>query len=110
MTISVVLSGLKDLTDFLPASLATIVSYFSDEVRRGVWKPVFMNGIDWPNPAANLSNVEEYIKKILATTGVDIPSLAPGKTMLFGLPIYQLSISLQYDYLSLNLWLVLAVL
>ena len=79
MTISVVLSGLKDLTDFLPASLATIVSYFSDEVRRGVWKPVFMNGIDWPNPAANLSNVEEYIKKILATTGVDIPSLAPGK-------------------------------
>ncbi|CAF2153243.1 unnamed protein product [Brassica napus] len=70
-------TGLKDLTDFLPASLATIVSYFSDEVRRGVWKPVFMNGIDWPNPAANLSNVEEYIKKILATTGVDIPSLAP---------------------------------
>ncbi|WZY72864.1 hypothetical protein YC2023_005104 [Brassica napus] len=38
---------------------------------------IFMNGIDWPNPAANLSNVEEYIKKILATTGVDIPSLAP---------------------------------
>ncbi|KAG2317318.1 hypothetical protein Bca52824_020440 [Brassica carinata] len=70
-------TGLKDLTDFLPASLATIVSYFSAEVSRGVWKPVFMNGVDWPNPAANLSNVEEYIKKILATTGVDIPSLAP---------------------------------
>ncbi|CAH8360175.1 unnamed protein product [Eruca vesicaria subsp. sativa] len=70
-------TGLKDLTDFLPASLATIVSYFSAEVSRGVWKPVFMNGMDWPNPAANLSNVEEFIKKILATTGVDIPSLAP---------------------------------
>lgn len=75
----VVLSGLKDLADFLPASLATIVSYFSSEVSRGVWKPVFMNGVDWPSPATNLSNVEEYIKKILATTGVDIPSLAPGK-------------------------------
>ncbi|KAJ4887219.1 Mediator of RNA polymerase II transcription subunit 33A [Raphanus sativus] len=70
-------TGLKDLTDFLPASLATIVSYLSAEVSRGVWKQVFMNGIDWPNPAANLSKVEEYIKKILATTGVDIPSLAP---------------------------------
>ncbi|KAF8053707.1 hypothetical protein N665_1381s0006 [Sinapis alba] len=70
-------TGLKDLTDFLPASLATIVSYFSAEVSRGVWKPVFMNGMDWPNPATNLSNVEEYIKKILATTGVDIPSLTP---------------------------------
>ncbi|KAG5415645.1 hypothetical protein IGI04_003212 [Brassica rapa subsp. trilocularis] len=64
-----------------PRDLATGLSErfnrFSAEVRRGVWKPVFMNGIDWPNPAANLSNVEEYIKKILATTGVDIPSLAP---------------------------------
>lgn len=71
-------SGLKDLADFLPASLATIVSYFSAEVSRGVWKPVFMNGVDWPSPAANLSNVEDHIRKILATTGVDIPSLAAG--------------------------------
>lgn len=78
---SVGLSGLKELADFLPASLAPIVSYFSSEVSRGVWKPVFMNGMDWPSPAANLSKVEEYIEKILATTGVDIPSLAPGKTM-----------------------------
>ncbi|KAL1219307.1 Mediator of RNA polymerase II transcription subunit 33A [Cardamine amara subsp. amara] len=70
-------TGLKDLADFLPASLATIVSYFSSEVSRGVWKPVFMNGVDWPSPATNLSIVEEHIKKILAATGVDIPSLAP---------------------------------
>uniref|UniRef100_A0A1J3IQ93 Mediator of RNA polymerase II transcription subunit 33A n=1 Tax=Noccaea caerulescens TaxID=107243 RepID=A0A1J3IQ93_NOCCA len=70
-------TGLKVLADFLPASLAPIVSYFSSEVSRGVWKPVFMNGMDWPSPAANLSKVEEYIEKILATTGVDIPSLAP---------------------------------
>lgn len=66
------------MADFLPASLATIVSYFSAEVTRGVWKPVFMNGTDWPSPAANLSNVEEQIKKILAATGVDVPSLAAG--------------------------------
>lgn len=72
------ITGLKDLADFLPASLATIVSYFSAEVSRGVWKHVLMNGVDWPSPAANLSNVEEQIKKILAATGVDIPSLFAG--------------------------------
>jgi hypothetical protein len=76
------LSGLKDLADFLLASLATIVSYFSAEVSRGVWKPVFMNGTDWPSPAANLSIVEEKIKKILAATGVDVPSLAAGFFLL----------------------------
>ncbi|KAL5541686.1 hypothetical protein UlMin_009396 [Ulmus minor] len=69
-------TGLKDLADFLPASLAGIVCYFSAEVTRGIWKPAFMNGTDWPSPAANLSNVEEQIKKILAETGVDVPSLA----------------------------------
>ncbi|CAI0560054.1 unnamed protein product [Linum tenue] len=71
-------TGLKNLADFLPACLATIVSYFSAEVSRGVWKPASMNGTDWPSPAANLSNVEDKIKKILAATGVDIPSLAAG--------------------------------
>ncbi|CAL0301193.1 unnamed protein product [Lupinus luteus] len=70
-------TGIKDLADFLPASLASIISYFSAEVTRGVWKPVFMNGTDWPSPAANLLNVEEQIKKLLAATGVDVPSLAP---------------------------------
>ncbi|KAI4301291.1 hypothetical protein L6164_034583 [Bauhinia variegata] len=71
-------TGLKDLADFLPASLATMVSYFSAEVTRGIWKPAFMNGTDWPSPAANLSIVEQQIKKILAATGVDVPSLAGG--------------------------------
>lgn len=69
-------TGLKDLADFLPATLGTIVSYLSAEVTRGVWKPAFMNGTDWPSPAANLSTVEQQIKKILAATGVDVPSLA----------------------------------
>ncbi|CAK9161891.1 unnamed protein product [Ilex paraguariensis] len=80
-------TGLKDLADFLPASLATIVSYFSAEVTRGVWKPVFMNGTDWPSPAANQSNVEEQIKKILAATGVDVPSLFAGGSSPATLPL-----------------------
>ncbi|VAH45822.1 unnamed protein product [Triticum turgidum subsp. durum] len=80
-------TGLKDLADFLPASTATIVSYFSAEVTRGVWKPAFMNGTDWPSPAANLSMVEEHIKKIVAATGVDVPRLATGGTTLGRLPL-----------------------
>ena len=59
------------------------MSYFSAEVTRGIWKPAFMNGTDWPSPAANLSNVEEQIKKILAATGVDIPSLAAGYVLVY---------------------------
>jgi hypothetical protein len=73
--------GVKDLADFLPATLATILSYLSAEVTRGIWKPAFMNGTDWPSPAANLSIVEQQIKKILAATGVDVPSLAVGNSL-----------------------------
>ncbi|KAL4310939.1 hypothetical protein GQ457_01G032780 [Hibiscus cannabinus] len=82
-------TGLKDLADFLPACLATIASYFSAEVSRCVWKPVVMNGMDWPSPAANLSNVEEHIKKILAATRVDIPRLSAvsGDSSLATLPL-----------------------
>ncbi|KAL2459193.1 Mediator of RNA polymerase II transcription subunit 33A [Forsythia ovata] len=80
-------TGLKDLADYLPATLATIVSYFSAEVTRGVWKSVFMNGTDWPSPAANLSEVEEQIKKLLAATGVDVPSLATGESSPAVLPL-----------------------
>jgi hypothetical protein len=80
-------TGLKDLADFLPASLATIVSYFSAEVTRGLWKPAFMNGTDWPSPAANLSTVELQIKKILADTGVEVPCLATGGSFPATLPL-----------------------
>ncbi|KAK3005901.1 hypothetical protein RJ639_017767 [Escallonia herrerae] len=80
-------TGLKDLADFLPASLATIVSYFSAEVTRGLWKPAFMNGTDWPSPAANLSMVEQQINQILAATGVDVPSLAAGASSPATLPL-----------------------
>ncbi|PPE01315.1 hypothetical protein GOBAR_DD01641 [Gossypium barbadense] len=82
-----ILAGLKDLADFLPATLATIVSYFSAEVTRGIWKPVFMNGSDWPSPAANLSNIEQQIKKIIAATGVDVPSLTTGRSSPAMLPL-----------------------
>ncbi|XP_059641819.1 mediator of RNA polymerase II transcription subunit 33A-like isoform X2 [Cornus florida] len=71
-------TGLRDLVDFLPASLATIISYFSAEVTRGIWKPVSMNGTDWPSPAANLVSVESEIKEILAAAGVNIPSCSSG--------------------------------
>ncbi|KAK9726140.1 hypothetical protein RND81_05G192800 [Saponaria officinalis] len=69
-------TGLKDLADFFPASLASILSYFAAEVTRGVWKPASMNGTDWPSPAANLSFMEQQIHKVLAATGIDVPSLA----------------------------------
>lgn len=64
--------------DFLPASLATIVSYFSAEVTRGIWKPAAMNGKDWPSPAAILPSVESEIEAILAAVGVDVPSWSTG--------------------------------
>ncbi|XP_057546589.1 mediator of RNA polymerase II transcription subunit 33A-like [Amaranthus tricolor] len=80
-------TGLKDLADFLPASLAAIVCYFSAEVTRGIWKPALMNGTDWPSPAANLSNVEEQIKKILAATGVIVPSLVTAVSSQATLPL-----------------------
>ena len=82
--------GLKDLADFFPASLATIASYFSAEVTRGVWKHACMNGSDWPSPAANLANVEQQIKKILAATGVDIPSLPVGMFLVYFVLVIQL--------------------
>jgi hypothetical protein len=66
------ISGLRDLAGFLPASLAAIVSYFSAEVTRGIWKPVMLNGMDWPSPAATLPVVESETKEVLAFAGVHI--------------------------------------
>ncbi|TVU18704.1 hypothetical protein EJB05_34815, partial [Eragrostis curvula] len=57
-------TGLRELADFLPASLAAIVSYFSAEITRGIWKPVMLNGSDWPSPAATLPAVESEIKEV----------------------------------------------
>ncbi|KAK3018232.1 hypothetical protein RJ639_002766 [Escallonia herrerae] len=76
-------TGLRDLVDFLPASLASMISYFSAEVTRGIWKPVPMNGKDWPSPAANLISVESEIKEILTAAGVEFPSYSSGTCLEF---------------------------
>lgn len=47
-------TGLRELVDYLPATIATIVSYCFAEVTRGLWKYASMNGQDWPSPAGNL--------------------------------------------------------
>lgn len=73
-----ILAGLRDLIDFLPATLGTIVTYFAAEITRGIWKPVPMNGTDWPSPAAILSAVDSEIKEILAAAGVDFPCGSSG--------------------------------
>ena len=63
-------SGLRELVDYLPASIATIVSYCLAEVTRGLWKYASMNGQDWPSPAANLLAIQGEVKDILAAAGV----------------------------------------
>ncbi|KAJ7961023.1 Mediator of RNA polymerase II transcription subunit 33A-like [Quillaja saponaria] len=88
-------TGLRDLVDFLPASLAAIISYFSAEVTRGIWKSVAMNGVDWPSPAAILQTVELEMKDILAAVGVHIPSCS--SAALVSLTItFKLDKSLEY--------------
>ncbi|XP_020540898.1 mediator of RNA polymerase II transcription subunit 33A isoform X2 [Jatropha curcas] len=71
-------TGLRDLIDFLPASLGVIISYFAAEVTRGTWKPVPMNGTDWPSPAALLPYIESEMKEILSAAGVNYPSSFSG--------------------------------
>ncbi|KAH7654142.1 hypothetical protein IHE45_19G124400 [Dioscorea alata] len=80
-------TGLRDLVDFLPASLAAIVSYFSAEITRGIWKPVPMNGTDWPSPAANILSVASEIKDILESAGVHTPDFHTSGTSLVMLPL-----------------------
>ncbi|EEE63201.1 hypothetical protein OsJ_18011 [Oryza sativa Japonica Group] len=79
------ITGLRNLADFLPASVAVIVSYFSAEITRGLWKPVMLNGTDWPSPAATLLAVESDIEEALASAGVHInisPRIRPPIPML----------------------------
>jgi hypothetical protein len=75
------IAGLRDLVDFLPASIGAIVSFFSAEITRGLWKPVMLNGTDWPSPAATLMEVESDIKEVLASAGVHI-NISPQPRML----------------------------
>ncbi|XP_078436898.1 mediator of RNA polymerase II transcription subunit 33A-like isoform X2 [Wolffia australiana] len=83
-------TGLRDLVDFLPASLGSIVSYFSSEITRGVWRPVEMNGVDWPSPHATLASIEQEIRDILASAGVHVPPSRPpggGGAVILPLPM-----------------------
>lgn len=81
-------TGLRDLIDFLPASLGTIISYFSAEETRGIWKSVTMNGTDWPSPAATLSSVQFEMKEILTAAGVDFPrSSSEQPNLMLPLPV-----------------------
>lgn len=73
------LAGLRDLIDFFPASIGAIISYFAAEITRGTWKPVPMNGTDWPSPAAVLPYIEAEMKEILSVAGVDFPSCSSGR-------------------------------
>lgn len=83
------LAGLRDLVDFLPASLAAIIDYFSSEVTRGVWKLVPMNGTDWPSPAALIQSIESEIKAILTHVGVEVPNRSSGTYLVhyFNIPV-----------------------
>lgn len=73
--------------DFLPASIAAIVSYFLAEITRGIWKMVPMNGTEWPSPGASLHSIEAEIKEILASAGIQIPSCYPRITCILFLCI-----------------------
>ncbi|XP_050912341.1 mediator of RNA polymerase II transcription subunit 33A isoform X2 [Lathyrus oleraceus] len=94
-------TGLRDLVDFLPASIAAIIDYFSSEVTRGVWKLVPMNGTDWPSPAAVLQSVESEIKAILTHVGVAVPNCSSGDSpVMLPLPmaaLVSLSITFKLD-------------
>ncbi|XP_025695905.1 mediator of RNA polymerase II transcription subunit 33A isoform X1 [Arachis hypogaea] len=94
-------TGLRDLVDFLPASLTAIMDYFTSEVTRGVWKPVLMNGTDWPSPAALLPSIESEIKTILTSVGVDVPGhSSDGSPVMLPLPmavLVSLSITFKLD-------------
>ncbi|GLU14786.1 hypothetical protein SLE2022_313340 [Rubroshorea leprosula] len=82
------ITGLRDLIDFLPASLAVITSYLSAEITRGLWKPVPMNGTDWPSPAATLLSVESEMKELLASVGVHVPIWSSGASpLMLPLPV-----------------------
>uniref|UniRef100_A0A0D9X2Z8 Mediator of RNA polymerase II transcription subunit 33A n=1 Tax=Leersia perrieri TaxID=77586 RepID=A0A0D9X2Z8_9ORYZ len=70
-------TSLRDLVDFMPASIAVITTYFSAEITRGIWKTVPMNGTEWPSPGASLHSIEAEIKEVLASAGIQIPSCYP---------------------------------
>uniref|UniRef100_A0A8R7V2Z2 Uncharacterized protein n=1 Tax=Triticum urartu TaxID=4572 RepID=A0A8R7V2Z2_TRIUA len=99
--------GLRDLVDFLPASLAAIVSFFSAEITRGIWKPVILNGTDWPSLAATILAVESDIKEVLASAGVHINMSPQPRSVMPMLPLpiaalLSLSITVKMEFSDLQ--------
>jgi hypothetical protein len=73
--------GLRDLVNFVPASIAAVVSYCSAEITRGIWKDVPMNGTDWPSPSEALYTFESGVKEFLASAGVHIQRCYPRESI-----------------------------
>eukprot|EP00250_Pteridium_aquilinum_P014872 c22251_g1_i1 orf=310-4509(-) len=73
-------TGLRELVDFCPASLAGIISFLESEVTRGIWRAAPMNGKDWPSPAANLLSIEAEIRDMISFSGMYVPSSGTGST------------------------------
>ncbi|KAJ1695238.1 hypothetical protein LUZ63_011936 [Rhynchospora breviuscula] len=69
--------GLKGLVDFLPVSVAAIISYFMAEITRGTWKSVPLNGIDWPTPAEALNSFHLEVKEVLERVSVHVQNWYP---------------------------------
>ncbi|KAJ3688468.1 hypothetical protein LUZ61_017632 [Rhynchospora tenuis] len=69
--------GLRDLVDFLPASIAAIIRYFKAEITRGAWNSVPLNGIDWPSPAEALDSFHLEVKEVLECVSVHIQNWCP---------------------------------
>ncbi|KAJ4807429.1 Mediator of RNA polymerase II transcription subunit 33A [Rhynchospora pubera] len=70
-------TGLIDLVEFFPASIAAIIRYFKSEISRGTWKSVPMNGTDWPSPGEALYSLELEVKEVLERLGVHIENCYP---------------------------------
>ncbi|KAJ3684239.1 hypothetical protein LUZ61_013403 [Rhynchospora tenuis] len=70
-------TGLRDLVEFFPASIAAIIRYFKAEITRGEWESVPLNGIDWPSPEDSLNSYGLEVKEVLESVGVHIESWSP---------------------------------
>eukprot|EP00850_Spirogloea_muscicola_P002436 SM000009S23565 [mRNA] locus=s9:764498:771082:- [translate_table: standard] len=73
LTSSDAIKGLKDLVEFVPASIVPLANFLAAESMRGCWRVAAMNGSEWPTPASNLTAVEAEIQAALTDTGVDTP-------------------------------------
>ncbi|KAH7427460.1 hypothetical protein KP509_10G044900 [Ceratopteris richardii] len=102
-------TGLRELVDFCPATIASIITCLESDMTCGISRPASMNGKDWPSPAANLLSVEAEIRDILSSCGVNLPCCTSGGSnsgnVLVTLPLplaalLSLTITFKVDKLS----------